>query len=67
MSIFRTIAMLATAALGVAFFYAIGFAIAEHHIEPVFIGVGCLVAAAVLLFLQLRFGRDSLASDQSRR
>jgi hypothetical protein len=66
MSIFRTIAMLATAALGVAFFYAVGFAIAEHHIEPVFIGIGCLVAAGILLFLQLRFGRDSRESDRSR-
>jgi hypothetical protein len=59
MSIFRTIAMLASAVLGVAFFYAVGFAIAEHHVQPVFIGIGCLIAAAALVFLQLRFGRDA--------
>lgn len=50
--------MLASAALGVAFFYAVGFAIAEHHLAPALIGLGCLIAAVVLVFLQLRFGRD---------
>jgi hypothetical protein len=57
MSLVRTIAMLTTAALVVFFFYCIGFALAEHHLRPVIVGVASLAAAAVLLFLQLRMGR----------
>jgi hypothetical protein len=57
MSLFRTLAMLTTAALVVFFFYCIGYALVEHHMRPVLVGIGSLIGAAVLLFLQVRVGR----------
>jgi hypothetical protein len=56
MSIFRTVAMLASATLVIFFFYCIGFALAEHSLRPVLFGVGALIGAVVLLGLQLRVG-----------
>ena len=56
MSIFRTTAMLASAALVVFFFYCIGFALAEHHLRPVLVGLGALEGAGILIALQLRTG-----------
>ena len=59
MSIFRTTAMLASATFAVLFFYFVGHAIAVHHWEPVFIGLGFLAACVVLVYLQTRGGRDA--------
>ena len=59
LSIFRTIAMLASATFAVLFCYFIGHAIAIHQLKPVLIGVGFLAACIVLVFLQARIGGDA--------
>jgi hypothetical protein len=54
MSVFRSIVLLASVALAVAFALFVGHGIAVHHMTPVIWGVAFLAAAAVLVFLQTR-------------
>jgi hypothetical protein len=56
MSVLRSILMLATVALAVAFALFVGHGIAVKHMKPILWGVGFLAAAIVLAFLQTRDG-----------
>jgi steroid 5-alpha reductase family enzyme len=56
MSVLRSIVMLATVALAVAFALFVGHGIAVKHMTPVYWGIGFLAAAVVLAVLQTRTG-----------
>ena len=56
MSFFRSIVLLTSVALAIAFALFVGYGIATHHTMPYFYGAGFLAAAAVLVFLQTRMG-----------
>jgi ribose/xylose/arabinose/galactoside ABC-type transport system permease subunit len=63
MSLIRSIVMLATVALAVAFALFVGHGIAVHRITPIVWGVGFLAAALVLAFLQTR---DAIPDSDSQ-
>ncbi len=54
MSVLRSIVLLASVSLAVAFALFVGHAIAVKHVTPAIWGVAFLAAAAVLIFLQTR-------------
>ena len=56
MSVLRSIVMLATVALAVAFALFVGHAISTREVMPVVWGIGFLVAAIVLAVMQTRTG-----------
>ena len=59
MSFFRSIVLLASVILMVAFAYFVGYGIATHHTMPMIWGVVLLIAGAALVFLQVRVGRKA--------
>jgi hypothetical protein len=54
MSFFRSIVLLASVALAVAFALFVGHGIAVRHMMPILWGLAFLAAAIVLVFLQIR-------------
>jgi hypothetical protein len=59
MSVFRSIMMLLTAALAIAFALFTGHGLAVKHTTPIIWGIGFLAAALVLAFLQIRTGENT--------
>ena len=55
MSFFRSIVMLVSVALAIAFALFVGHGLAVHSTTPMMWGVLFLAAAAALVFLQYRF------------
>ena len=58
MSFFRSIVLLASVALAVAFALFFGYSLSTRHAMPFIIGAGFLAASIALVFLQSRVGGD---------
>lgn len=59
MTFFRSIVMLASVILLVAFAYFVGYGLALHRTMPMVWGVVLLAAGVGLVFLQTRIGRKA--------
>ena len=59
MSFIRSIVLLASVVLMVAFAYFAGYGLARHESMPILWGVVLLAAGAGLVFLQTRIGRKA--------
>lgn len=59
MSFLRSIVLLTSVVLLVAFAYFTGYGLATHHTMPIVYGVVLLAAGAALVFLQTRIGKKA--------
>jgi hypothetical protein len=57
MSFPRSVVLLASVVLCVAFVLFTGYGLASHHTGPILWGLGLLVLGATLVFAQVRAGR----------
>jgi hypothetical protein len=57
MSFFRSIVLLTSVVLFVAFAYFAGFGLARHSTTPILVGVAFLLLGAALVYAQVRVGR----------